>query len=127
MYNINHMPGFEPEMLRPQPGVKPLSYLSAGRREGGCGAARFLEERILDKLSFEPEGRNNKVFYYKKQISKTKKNCNQLKNYNAFAKFVQYFSNMVKTKKQKMESNIFNVRLFIVYLCSYVDNTLTVI
>jgi hypothetical protein len=30
-------------------------HLSAGRREGGCGAARFFDERMLDKLSLEPE------------------------------------------------------------------------
>lgn len=28
--------------------------LSAGRREGGCGAARFREERMLDRLSLDP-------------------------------------------------------------------------
>jgi hypothetical protein len=31
-----------------------LMYLSAGLRVGGWGAARFLEERILDRLSLEP-------------------------------------------------------------------------
>jgi hypothetical protein len=45
-------------------------YLSAGLRVGGWGAARFLEERILDRLSLEPvEKRQDRYLFRSKYIS----------------------------------------------------------
>jgi hypothetical protein len=41
-----------------------LVYLSAGLRAGGWGAARFLEERILDRLSLEPVVKRQVRYYF---------------------------------------------------------------
>ncbi len=41
-----------------------LWYLSAGLRVGGWGAARFLEERILDRLSLEPAVKRQTRYHF---------------------------------------------------------------